>query len=52
MPRPNIGRRITTVRLDPDVLALLDAEGGGEGSRGEMIRTILRRHYRAKGLLK
>lgn len=45
MPRPNIGRSLVAVRLDPDLLALLDQ--AAEESRSETIRAALRAYLGA-----
>jgi metal-responsive CopG/Arc/MetJ family transcriptional regulator len=52
MPRPNIGRKLIPVRIDPDLLDCLAADvraTGGEISRSELIRDILREHYILRG---
>lgn len=43
-----MARDLITLRVDPDLLALLDADTDSETSRSAVIRRIIRQHYTAQ----
>lgn len=45
MPRPNRGRQLIALRLDPDLLELVDGE---TDDRSETLRRIIREHYEGR----